>query len=419
VLAVAGTVAAVAWAGAAPTTERVSVKSNGDEVAAESVDAAISASGRYVAFSSAGALVGADDNGVRDVYVHDRETGRTRRVSVATNGDEVSEPSLDSTISANGRFVAFETTGAFVQADGNGAEDVYVHDRRTGETERVSVKSNGSDVSEDSGGPEISGNGRFVAFTSDGQLTGTDLNAFPDVYVHDLDTGRTRHVSRSTDGGGFNTSSGNPAISASGRFIAFGSEGPFVSKDTNEDFDVYVHDRRTLRTKLVSVRSNGATVEGPSFDPVISPDGRFAGFDSEDAFVLADDNGFSDVYVHDRRTGKTRRVSVRSNGGEGVNHSYYSANQAFSADNRLVVFEAWGPLAGADDNGKDDIYVHNLQTGKTRRVSLDSNGDEVDAFSNSGGISANGRHFSFHSDGVFVPGDANGMHDVFVRGPAL
>jgi Tol biopolymer transport system component len=124
----------------------MSVRSNGKEApGANSADSSISIDGRFVAFTSDGNLGGGDANGMLDVYVHDRKTGRTRRMSVKSDHNGVPADSESPAISANGRYVAFQSTGAFVNGDTNGVSDVYVHDRRTGKTRRASIRANGAE----------------------------------------------------------------------------------------------------------------------------------------------------------------------------------------------------------------------------------------------------------------------------------
>jgi len=141
---------------------------------------------RYVAFVSlASNLVGADTNGFADVFVHDRVTGKTERLRVRSNGNQGNDQSVVPSISADGRYVAFLSFASnLVGADTNGFEDVFVYDRVTGKTERVSVRSNGDQGNDSSVIPSISADGRYVAFYSfASNLVGADTNGFSDVFV--------------------------------------------------------------------------------------------------------------------------------------------------------------------------------------------------------------------------------------------
>jgi Tol biopolymer transport system component len=290
------------WAATTPKTRRVSVSSAGAEGNNWSYYPSISADGRFVAFSSdASNLVAGDGNGTSDVFVRDRATGKTRRVSVSSAGAEGNNASYDPSISADGRFVAFHSDASnLVAGDGNGTSDVFVRDRATGKTRRVSVSSAGAEGNGDSYASSISADGRFVAFHSNASnLVAGDGNGTSDIFVHDRATGKTRRVSVSSAGAQGNGASYNPSISADGRFVAFHSNASnLVAGDGNGTTDVFVHDRATGKTRRVSVSSAGAEGNGASYNPSISADGRFVAFESSASNLVAGDgNGTSDIFV--------------------------------------------------------------------------------------------------------------------------
>lgn len=232
-------------------TTRVSVNSAGIEANGDSLtsaNVALGGGGRYVPFvSGASNLVAADTNGVGDVFVHDRTLRRTTRMSVDSAGTQANGASFEPTISANGRFFAFSSIASnLVAGDGNGTLDVFVHDRKTGETTRVSVDSAGSEANGHSGQPSISKDGRFVAFYSAASnLVADDTNGVPDVFVHDRKTGTTVRVSVAADGSQANAAALTPAISGNGRAVAFESNATdLVPFDVNAQGDVFV---RTLK----------------------------------------------------------------------------------------------------------------------------------------------------------------------------
>src|SRR5437870_1569323 len=335
----------------AQTTERVSVASGGTEGNGASLSSALSADGRFVAFVSAATdLVAADTNGVSDVFVHDRQTGATERVSVASGGAQGNGSSgligfaFPPALSADGRFIAFVSSAtSLVAGDTNGATDVFVHDRQTGTTERVSVASGGgTQGTGDSGGffafPALSADGRLVAFQSDAtNLVAGDTNGATDVFVHDRQTGTTERVSVSAGGTEGNGFSAGPVLSADGRFVAFHDTATnLVAGDTNGATDVFVHDRQTGTTERVSVASDGTQGNGFSAGPALSADGGLVAFHGTATNLVAGDtNGATDVFVHDRQTGTTERVSVASDGTQGNGPS---AGAALSADGGLVAF---------------------------------------------------------------------------------
>jgi Tol biopolymer transport system component len=202
------------------TTERVSVDSAGNQGNDHSWAAAISAEGRYVAFLSyASNLVPGDSNGVGDVFVHDRQTGITERVSVDSAGNQGNDHSGYPSLSADGRYVAFQSSASnLVPGDNNGHCDIFVHDRQTGATERVSVDSAGNEGDYESYDPAISADGRYVAFQSGAlNLVPGDTNVEMDIFVHDRQTGITERVRVDSAGNEGNGESQPPAISADGR----------------------------------------------------------------------------------------------------------------------------------------------------------------------------------------------------------
>ena len=241
-----------------------------------------------------------------------------------------------SAISADGRFVAFDSVASnLVPGDTNGSGDVFVHDRQTGTTRRVSVGPGGVQGNGDSFHPGDLG-GRAVRRLQLGchQPGAGRHQRLSDVFVRDRQTGTTRRVSLGPGGVQGNDYSFNPSISADGRFVAFESDATnFVPGDTNGFSDVFVHDRKTGTTRRVSVGPGGVQGNEGSYLPSISADGRFVAFESDATnLVPGDTNGVADVFVHDRKTGTTKRVSVGQGGVQGNSDSY---RPAISADGRL------------------------------------------------------------------------------------
>jgi Tol biopolymer transport system component len=415
------TLAAPASSLAATRTKRASVTSSGAQsFAFVSATPVISANGRYVAFESDGAdLVAGDRNDTDDIYVHDRRTGNLKRASVRTKGGGGTEESEAPALSANGRFVAFESDSALVKGDHNEQQDIFVRDLVARRTTRVSVRSNGTAGDDDSGSPAISATGRFVAFDSGASnLVPHDTLGQQDVFIHDRVTGKTKRVSVAWDGSATDGDSQNASISSDGRFVAFDSQATdLVQNDKLGHRDVFVRDRKTGHTELVSVSSDGSEGNGDSSFPAISADGRWVAFTSAaNNLVPGDTLGFDDVFVHDRKTGKTRRMSV---GLGGVEADGRSSGAAISADGRLVGFvsQAANLLTG-DTKGFEDAFVRDRITGATTRVSVRSNGAEGLGDSSAPTLSGDGRFVAFASRAEnLVAGDSNSDRDAFWRGP--
>lgn len=263
----------------------------------------ISADGRYVAFTSgASNLVPGDTNGRRDVFVRDNVAGTTARVSVAADGSQADADSYYTAISGDGRYVAFASDASnLVPDDTNGRIDVFVRDIAAGTTARVSVGSDGSQADGHSEWPQISGDGRYVAFFSGASnLVPDDTNWKADVFVHDNVTGSTTRVSVGSDGTQGDADSDRPSISSDGRYVAFSSNASnLVPGDTNGSTDVFVRDVVAATTTRVSVNSDGSQAEGNSRQPSISSDGRYVAFSSSASnLVVGDTNWAPDVFVH-------------------------------------------------------------------------------------------------------------------------
>jgi Tol biopolymer transport system component len=346
------------------TTTRVSVGPGGIQGNGVSHSPAISADGRYVAFVSiAGTLVDKDTNHALDIFVHDRVTGITMRVSVGPGDVQGDLDSRSPTISADGRFVAFDSIATnLVDDDSNGVSDAFVHDRQTGLTTRVSVASDGAQANGSSGSSSISADGRWVAFASGASnLVPDDTNGVGDVFVHDRQTGTTTRVSLGAGGLEGNRSSGVPSTSGDGRRVAFQSAATnLVPGDTNGQDDVFVHDVLTQTTTRASLGPGGVEYPQQAWSefPAISADGRRVVFDSAAPLVQGDDNGFDDVFVYDIATKTLARASVGPMNVQGDQHSY---SQAISADGRWVAFASWASnLVAGDTNQYGDIFIRDL-----------------------------------------------------------
>jgi Tol biopolymer transport system component len=374
------------------TTARVNVSSGGAQArglprgtSSPNDGGPISAAGRYVAFDSkASNLVPGDTNGASDVFVHDRVKGTTVRVSVSSTGKQGNGNSFVDGISADGRYVVFESDASnLVPGDTNRASDVFVHDRLTGTTERVSVSSTGTQADDFSDFAAISADGRFVAFESAASnLVPDDSGVVPQVFVHDMLEGTTELVSVGSGGAPANDESDQPSISGDGRFVAFESAASnLVPDDTNNAEDVFVRDRRTATTELVSISTGGAQGNNESGDPTISADGRFVAFDSGSSNLVAGrPNEYDEVFVHDRSTGTTEQVSVSSTGAQANEASENYWPGGISPDGRFVVFDSMASNLVAARTGYapnsyphvTDVFVRDRAAGTTTLVTVDA-----------------------------------------------
>jgi Tol biopolymer transport system component len=399
---------------------RVSVDSSGTQGNGGSLRASISVDGRYVAFSSiASNLISGDTNGVQDIFLRDTQTGTTTRVSVDSSGVQGNGGSASPVISADGRYVAFVSDASnLVSGDTNVNADIFLHDTQTGTTIRVSVDSSGAEGNAWSQYPCISADGRYVAFESwADNLVSEESNGSTHIYLHDTQSGTTERVSVNSSGVQGNGMSSSPAISADGRYVAFISDATnLVSGDTNSYYDVFLRDTHTGITTRVSVDSSGAQENaGSGFysSPAISANGRYVAFSSDSSnLVSGDTNSVNDIFLHDTQTGTTRRISVSSNGAQANAMSY---NPSISADGRYVTFDSEASNLVNGDTSGFDVFLRDTQTGTTRRLSVDASGKQGNGLSLFPSISADGRYAAFESIASnLVSGDTNGESDVFV-----
>ena len=402
---------------------RVSTSSTGTEGNGASYDVSISPDGRYVAFeSTASNLVDGDTNAISDVFVKDTQTNQTTRLSTSSTGTEGNSGSYDMSISSNGRYVAFESNATnLVDGDTNAKEDVFVKDTQANQTTRLSTSSTGTEGNDDCYDPSMSANGRYVAFESNAtNLVGGDTNAVRDVFVKDIQTNQTTRISTSSTGTEGNSGSYDMSISSNGRYVAFESDASnLVDGDTNAKSDIFIKDTQTNQTTRVSTSSAGTEGNNDSADPSISSSGRYVAFQSTAAnLVDGDTNAKEDVFIKDTQTNQTTRISTSSAGTEGNNDSY---DMSISSNGRYVAFESNATnLVDGDTNAKEDIFVKDTQTNQTTRLSTSSTGTEGNDNSYDPDISSSGRYVAFESlASNLVDGDTNAASDSFLAGNDL
>jgi Tol biopolymer transport system component len=343
--------------------------------------------------------------------------GTTRLVSAGAHRLQGNDFSSGPTISTNGRFVAFVSAASnLVAVDTNGSADVFVRDRYVGTTSRVSLSSTGGQADNGSFDAAVSATGRYVVFASSATNLVPGLNnALDAVYLRDRATGSTTLVSVSSTGAraGAFTISRHPSVSSDGRYVAFYSDSPrLVPGDTNGADDVFVRDTIKGTTQRVSVSTAGVQAKGDSLEPVFSADGRSVAFySSAPNLVPGKANGLWGVFVHDLTSGATTRVSVATDGTLGS-----GAQPSISHDGRYVAFAGWMPGDPPPTSGLSTIYLRDRTLGTTTRISVGRNGSPADGTSSFASVSPDGRYVGFVSDATnLVAGDTNSSGDVFVR----
>jgi Tol biopolymer transport system component len=400
-------------------TQRISVGPGGVQGDGDSWPSQISADGRYVVFvSDATNLVPGDTNGWPDVFVRVLATEQTIRVSVAGDGSQGNDESGGAAISTDGRYVVFHSWATnLVAGDTNSACDVFLRDLQAETTTRVSLATDGTQGNGDSKFPTVSADGRYVAFESAaGNLVAGDTNGFIDIFLRDLDTPVTTRVSVATGGAQGQGESYLGYISANGEYVVFTSEaGNLVAGDTNGWADVFVRDVVGAETTRVSVHTDGTQGDDESYVASISADGRYVGFSSYATNLVDGYAGpWSQAYVRDRQANETELVSIAEGGTPG---DWNSEFPYVSSDGHYVVFESTASnLVSGDTNDFRDIFVHDRVTGATERESASTDGSQADADCWVPSISDDGSYVVFDSTASnLVPDDTNDVSDVFFR----
>ena len=360
-----------------------------------------SSDGRYTVFASdASNLVSGDTNGTRDIFLFDNQTNTTRRLNLSRQGEQANGPSNRPVISADGRYVAFESTATnLILGDTNGFSDIFVVDVITGAIDMLSLDASGTRANNSNFRPSISSTGRYVSFESSATnlvSSGTSVGV-SHIYVRDRDvsgsgtfdtTGNisTVLVSQSSGGTAANGNNLQSVLSADGRYIAFASDATnLVSSDTNAVRDIFLRDRTGGTTTRVSVATGGTQATGgDSRTPSLSSDGRYIAFASSATNLASGDtNGVSDIFVHDRITTTTQRISVSTSGTEAVDPSATgfklgSINPSISSTGRYVAFAS---------------LANNLTAGDSagQKQNLDAN-DALDVFVRDRDVSASGTY---------------------------
>ncbi|MFF7023154.1 hypothetical protein ACFY97_19385 [Streptomyces klenkii] len=408
-----------------PRTERVSVTADGTQGNAESYTAGISADGRFATFRSVATNLTPGTRGGVNLFIKDLRSGAVEQANVASDGTPADDSSFDIALSADGRYAVFDSRAGNLSPDKRpGDTDLFVRDRTTGRTELL--LENTQQQAGTSYEPAVSADGRFVAFTSDR----TDLVPGPStdpvaVYVRDRWNGTTQRVSVRSDGSQAGTRSAAPVISADGSKVGFLSLGGLgegepagsaaaagLAKPRLSTF--YVHDMRTGRTESAARQRDGS--DAGASDIRLSPDGRYALFTTRSSDVVpGKTTQTSDVYARDLRTGTTQRLSLAHDGSEARGDS---RGPVMSADNRKVFFTSTAPnlVPGGTTGGHQAVYARDLRTGSVERLDVAAGGTPADGESTGVATDGPGRTAVFTSSaGNLVPGDTNKADDVFLR----
>lgn len=405
--------------------ERISIADDGAQANADSYEAAISDDGSILAFrSNADNMITGDTNDWTDIFLRDIDAGTTVRVSLQPDGSEMPIYSRVPSISDDGGTVAFESRGRE-----NGVTLTAVFDTATGAVEHLLPREvSGNPASRNMARllPNLSGNGRFVAFHSKSTFQDAypasvrppddDANVTFDVFAFDIETDPApplERVSRDSSGDEGRGESASATLSDDGNVVAFHSfADDLIADDLNESQDVFVRFRSSGITLMASLTPSGTPGNGDSVRPFVAGNGEFVAFRSQASDLVAGDtNGHWDIFVRDLTTGTTERVSVANDGTQADHNSF---EPSLSDDGRFAAFRSLAAnLVPGDANARADVFVHDRTTDQTVRVSEPS-AMESDGHSYNPVISGDGAWIAFESDATnLVPGDTNGARDIF------
>ena len=384
---------------------------------------AVSTDGRYVAFvSSADNLLGgepsADPNHLDDVFLVDTQAGAIRLVSKQPGtGVPANGASTGVDISGDGRYVAFSSDASnLVASDTNETSDVFRYDAQTGAIDLASRKGlTGAQGNKGSDTPSISKDGSLVAFMSRAtNLVNNDSNNTVDVFVRDVVASTTTRASTDSKGKQSNGDAFEAQIAPNGSVVAWSTTATnLVNSDPSRTRDVYVKVLDSGKTSIASVRSDEVRGTSDSTLEDLSSSGRYVLMQSYSALVKNDTNNTGDVFLRDRTGGTTVRVS--RDGSEQANDQSYGG--AISDDGAWVVFQTWSTnlVPGPDGNGLlPDVLQYRVSNGDLTRISADTEGGWLDHASSSSAMSGDGLRICYVSAATdAVAGDTNDLDDVF------
>ncbi len=412
---------------------RRSASAGGQGANGDSLSPSVSGTGGAVAFSTEATNLGGPAQNVSNIYVYTRgirKVSLVSRRSAAAGGQGVNSGAFNPAITPSGRFVAFSTEATNLGGPAHAGSCIYVYDRKSRRVELVSRRSaaaGGAAANGDSFSPSISADGRFVAFDTDATNLGGPTNAGSNVYVYDREKDRVELVSRrsaSAGGQGANSDSFGGEISADGRFVGFDTGASNLAGAAQNVTNVYVYDREQDRVELVSRRSASAGGQGADAAadaPTISGTGRFVAFRTTADNLGGPIQDVLNVYVYDRANDTIALVSRRSAsaGGQGGNGSSGAGGViSLSANGRFVAFDTNASNLGGPVNPGTNVYVYDRKDKRivlASRRSISAGGEGGNGQGRDPSLSADGRFVAFWTDSDNLGGPINANRNIYLH----
>lgn len=401
---------------------RVSESAAGEQANGLSEQASVSADGRFVVFQSrATNLVSGDTNNQQDIFVKDLQTGEVRLVSTDTTGTQGDNRSQNASISAEGRYVVFESqAGNWAAGDLRGTMDIFLKDLQTGTLTRIS-QGTGTEEFAISGSASFSSDGSKIVFASQRtNLVSNDANGgTADIFVYTVATGQLQLVSTSATGQAANSTNETPVFSPDGQSVAFVSYASnLIANDIrNNQADVLIKDLNTGAVRRASETVDGVGGDSGSINAIaFAPDGQSIMFQSGASnLVEGDTNNANDIFIKNLQTNVVTRISVAADGSQAQNFASFDGSFVGSAN--LAVFESQaGSLVEGDQNNFTDVYVKDIQTGALGIISRNEAGQASNGVSRAAQASADGQFVVFHSNASnLVANDTNVVSDIFIK----
>lgn len=327
-------------------------------------------------------------------------------------------------ISENGDTIVFSSyANNLVPVDGNNTSDIFVYNKITKQIQLISNNEAGFAANGASTTPSVSADGRYIAYTTEATNLVTDSGPLcfgggkcTNIILHDRYLHSNKHVNRNTLGLRIDASPYEaPAVSADGRFVAFQSKSSISLGDENDTYDILIRDTVANVTRLVSVDDTGHTGDFESSEFSVNGDGRFVAFRTASKLLPGDADNTEDIFLRDIQMGTTSLVSVMQNGSSQPDKP--AAQPSISKDGRYVAYAGWSDnIVPGDTNRSIDIFLRDVQAGTTKRVSVNSKGQQANFDSLHPDISSDGQYIVFSSvANNLIRFDPNQSQDVFIH----